>query len=419
MEPATPEELSERHSKIESTYHRLLDWMPYATLALSAALSILVTRRPWEYQLPTLGLAAAAAAWVYCAYTRIPSKTAASDARIMVHLFVMLGFGAALMSRDMLFFIFVVTGFFHAGYLKTMRGLVAGIGATSLVVNSSVIDYGDPQAQAVIVYTVIVLVQTSAISSGFVLNERLVQLRQQREEALLSREAALQENAGLHMQLLTQAREAGILDERQRMARDIHDTVAQGLAGIIAQLHAADVTDDEAQRRRHLDSAADLARESLAEARRTVQAIGPPTLDTAQLPEALAEVSAKWSRAHDVPVELVTTGDAKPMHPEVEVTLLRVTQEALTNAAKHSGAARVGITLSYMEDQLALDVRDDGIGFEPAKTKAAKGSGYGIAAMRQRVGRLAGSLSVESEPGSGTVVSAIVPAVPQAVADAA
>lgn len=419
LEPCSPEELSERHSRIESTYHRLLDWLPYVTLALSAALSILVTRRPWDYQLATLGLAAAAAAWVYCAYTRIPAKTEASGARIGVHLFVMLGFGAALMSRDMLFFIFVVTGFFHAGYMKTMRGLVAGIGATSLVVNSSVIDFGDPQAQAVIVFTVIVLVQTSAISSGFLLNERLVQLRQQREEALLSREAALQENAGLHMQLLTQAREAGVLDERQRMARDIHDTVAQGLAGIIAQLHAADGTDDEAQRRRHLDSAADLARESLAEARRTVQAIGPPTLDAAQLPEALAEVSAKWSRAHDVPVELVTTGDAKPMHPEVEVTLLRVTQEALTNAAKHSGAARVGITLSYMEDQLALDVRDDGVGFEPAKAKAAKGSGYGIAAMRQRVGRIAGSLSVESEPGAGTVVSAIVPAVPQAVADAA
>jgi signal transduction histidine kinase len=419
MEPVTPEELSERHSRIESTYHRLLDWLPYVTLALSAALSILVTRRPWDYQLATLGLAAAAAAWVYCAYTRIPAKTEASGARIGAHLFVMLAFGAALMSRDMLFFIFVVTGFFHAGYLKTMRGLVAGIGVTSLVVNSSVIDFGDPQTQAVIVYTVIVLVQTSAISSGFLLNERLVQLRQQREEALLAREVALQENAGLHMQLLTQAREAGVLDERQRMARDIHDTVAQGLAGIIAQLHAADGTDDEAQRRRHLDSAADLARESLAEARRTVQAIGPPTLDAAQLPEALAEVSAKWSRAHDVPVELVTTGDAKPMHPEVEVTLLRVTQEALTNAAKHSGAARVGITLSYMEDQLALDVRDDGVGFEPAKAKAAKGSGYGIAAMRQRVGRLAGSLSVESEPGAGTVVSAIVPAVPQAVADAA
>jgi signal transduction histidine kinase len=420
MEPVayTPEELSERHSKIESVYHRLLDWMPYATLALSAALSLLINPRPLDQQLPMLGLAAAAVAWVYFAYTRLPSKTEASDARLAVHLFVMLAIGAALVVQDLLFFIFVVTGFFHAGYFKSMGMLTAGIGATSLVVNSSIVT-ADPDAQAFVIYTIVVLVQTGAISSGFLLNERLVRLRNQREEAILAREAALEENAGLHMQLLTQAREAGVLDERQRMAREIHDTVAQGLAGIIAQLHAADGTDDEAQRRRHFDSAVELARDSLAEARRTVQAIGPPTLDSAQLPEALAEVSAKWSEAHAVPVELTTTGDAKPMHPEIEVTLLRVTQEALQNAAKHSRARRVGITLSYMEDQLALDVRDDGIGFEPGKTKASKEHGYGLAAMRQRVSRLAGSLSIESEPGAGTVVSAIVPAVPQAVADAA
>lgn len=421
MEPApcTPEELSERHSRIESLYHRLLDWMPYATLAVSAALSTLINRRPLEYQLTTLGLAAAAAVWVYFAYTRIPSKTEASGTRMAVHLFGMLAFAAALITRDMMYFVFVVTGFFHAGYLKSTALLTAGIGASSLVVNSSIVDFTDPDPRAVAVFTIVVLVQTVAISSGFLLNEKLVQLRLQREEAILAREAALEENAGLHMQLLTQAREAGVMDERQRMARDIHDTVAQGLAGIIAQLHAADGTDDEAQRRRHFDSAVELARDSLAEARRTVQAIGPPTLDSAQLPEALAEVSAKWSQAHAVPVELTTTGDAKPMHPEIEVTLLRVTQEALQNAAKHSRARRVGITLSYMEDQLALDVRDDGIGFEPRKTKASKGNGYGIAAMRQRVSRLAGSLSIESEPGAGTVVSAIVPAVPQAVADAA
>ncbi|MFG3342851.1 sensor histidine kinase [Glycomyces sp. NPDC048151] len=420
MEPVsrTAEELSEQHSKVESLYHRLLDWMPYATLGLSAALSSLISQRPLEYQLQTLALAAATALWVYLMFTRIPSKDEASSARLAVYLFVMLALGAALMARDMMFFIFVVTGFFHAGYMKTMPALAAGIGASSIVVNSSIVTSPGADAQAAVIYTVVVLVQTAAISSGFGLNEKLVRLRTQREEALLAREAALEENAGLHMQLLTQAREAGILDERQRMARDIHDTVAQGLAGIIAQLHAADGTDDAAQRRRHLDSAADLARESLAEARRTVQAIGPPTLDTAQLPEALAEVSSKWSAQHEVPVELTTTGDAQPMHPEVEVTLLRVTQEALTNAAKHSRASRVGITLSYMDDQLALDVRDDGVGFEPANTKAAKGSGYGLAAMRQRVGRLAGSLSIESEPGAGTVVSAIVPAVPRAVADA-
>src|SRR5690606_16422574 len=196
----------------------------------------------------------------------------------------------------------------------------------------------------------------------------------------------------------------------------IHDTVAQGLAGIIAQLNAAEGADEESGRR--LESAAALARASLAEARRTVQAIGPPTLDAAQLPEALAEESSRWSEANGVPVAFTVTGEARPMHPEVEVTLLRTVQEALTNVRKHAGAGRVGLTLSYMDDQVALDVRDDGRGFEPGGVTTGAGHGYGLAAMRQRVGRIAGSVSVESSPGAGTVVSANVPAIPQAVAHA-
>jgi signal transduction histidine kinase len=419
MEPVPRiDELPDKHTVIDSSYQRLLDWMPYGTLALSTVLSLLTTDRPWGFRLVTIGLAAVTALWVYFAYTRLPSKTEVSGPRIAVHFFVMMALGTALMGRDMLYFVFVITGFFHAGLMKPLRMVVVGIAATSIIVNSHIVNVNQVQAEEVVVFAVVFVVQTLAISFGFLLNDKMERLRAQREEAFRAREAALVENAGLHMQLLTQAREAGILDERQRMARDIHDTVAQGLAGIIAQLHAADGTDDETQRRRHLDSAVELARESLAEARRTIQGIGPPTLDTAQLPEALSEVSTKWAEANAVPVEMTTTGDAKPMHPEIEVTLLRVTQEALQNIAKHGKAGRVGITLSYMEDQLALDVRDDGIGFEPEKIKADKGKGYGLSAMRQRVGRLAGSLSIESEPGRGTVVSAIVPAVPQAVPDA-
>lgn len=420
MEPLPhPDDLRDRQAVIDRGCQRLLDWLPYGTLALGTVLNLLLTDRPWGFRLVTFGLVAATALWVCLAYTRLPSKTDVSGPRIALHFFVMMGLGAVLMSRDMLFFVFIITGFFHAGLLKPRGMLIAGIATASVVVNSAMIDFRDIVPETVVIFLVVTVVQTGAISAGFLVHEKMERLQRQREEAFRTREAAMEENAGLHMQLLTQAREAGVMDERQRMAREIHDTVAQGLAGIIAQLRAVDGTDDESQRRRHLDSAVDLARESLAEARRTVQAIGPPTLDTAQLPEALAEVSAKWSEAHGVPVEMVTTGDAKPMHPEIEVTMLRVAQEALQNAAKHSKARRIGITLSYMEDQLALDVRDDGVGFDPATAKAGKGNGYGLSAMRQRVSRLAGSLSIESEPGRGTVVSAIVPAVPQAVADVA
>ncbi|RRS00510.1 sensor histidine kinase [Glycomyces terrestris] len=414
--PWSPELIGERSSGIHKIYSRFLELVPYLTLAVATALSALLSELTAADRTTAVALSAAAAVWVYFGFTRM-TEEAFSPVRMTVYFIGFIAFGFALMRYDMLYFIFVVTGFFHAGLLRPLWMIVTGIGATSVVVNSTIVEV--PSVQAYSGYAVIVCVQTLAISFGFLLNDRMEKLRAEREEAFRAREAAMEENAGLHMQLMTQAREAGVLDERQRMAREIHDTVAQGLAGIIAQLQAVDATDDEAQRRRHLDSAVELARDSLAEARRTVQAIGPPTLDAAQLPEALAEVSAKWSAAHAVPVELVTTGEARPMHPEVEVTLLRVTQEALTNAAKHAGAGRIGITLSYMEDELALDVRDDGVGFEPARTTAGSKGGYGLSAMRQRVSRIAGSLSIESEPGRGTVVSAIVPAVPQGVADAA
>jgi len=131
---------------------------------------------------------------------------------------------------------------------------------------------------------------------------------------------------------------------------------------------------------------------------------------------------ARWSATSGVAGEVETTGEARTLHPEVEVTLLRVAQEALANVAKHAGASRAGVTLSYMEDVVSLDVRDDGVGFDPAPSgespagaSTANGSpagGFGLIAMRQRVGRLAGQLEIESERGAGTAVSASLPAIP-------
>ncbi|WP_199034033.1 sensor histidine kinase [Glycomyces salinus] len=424
------DELDDHESRLDELYERILGWLPYVTLALSTVLSLVLSDRPWSYRLVTLAVALAAATWVYLTYTRLGPKAEAPAVALAVYFVVMLAFGAYLMFRDGLFFIFVITGFMHAGVLRPFPAVVAGVGASSVVINSGLagteggssglesLFVGDVSADGVATFTVIVLIQTLAISGGFLMGEKIFQLSRQRKEALAAKEAALAENAGLHMQLMTQAREAGMLDERQRVAREIHDTVAQGLAGIITQLHAADGSAGEDERRRHLDSAADLARRSLAEARRTVQAIGPPTLAEAHLPDALAEESSKWSANGGVPVEFTATGEARPMHPEIEVTLLRTAQEALANVGKHAEAGRVGITLSYMDDQVALDVRDDGVGFEPSRVKSNVSGGFGLAAMRQRVARLAGSVSIESAPGGGTVVSVSLPAVPKAVVDA-
>jgi signal transduction histidine kinase len=158
---------------------------------------------------------------------------------------------------------------------------------------------------------------------------------------------------------------------------------------------------------RHIDAAVALARRSLSEARRSVHALRPQALEGARLPDAIAQVAREWAALHRAPVEVMVTGEARLMRPDVDVVLLRAAQEALANVAKYACASRVGVTLSYMDDVVTLDVRDDGIGF------AANGtSGYGLLAMRQRLAGLSGTLAIESEPGAGTALSATAPAAP-------
>jgi signal transduction histidine kinase len=273
-----------------------------------------------------------------------------------------------------------------------------------------------------LIYAVLV-VFNGAIAIGFMWfaslsseqNERRKQLVAELSEANRKLEATLAENAGLHEQLLTQAREAGISDERQRMAREIHDTLAQGLTGIVTQLQAAEQAARAADRGRHLSAAIRLARDSLTEARRSVHELRPQPLETARLGEALAEVAERWSALHGVPARVTTTGEPRPLPPDVEVTLLRTAQEALANVARHAGASRVGLTLSFMDDDVALDVRDDGAGFDPAGLRASADGGFGLTAMRQRVEGLAGTLEIESERGAGTAISACIPSAAEPV----
>jgi signal transduction histidine kinase len=230
-------------------------------------------------------------------------------------------------------------------------------------------------------------------------------------------ERMMRENAELQQQLVTQARESGIGQERRRMAREIHDTIAQGLTGIITQLQAAQRAGGPALdgvAAEHLQAAIELARSSLTEARRSVQALAPEPLADARLPEAMQEVARRWSGLHGVPVTVTTTGSARTIRPELEVALLRTAQEALANVAKHARAGRVGLTLSYMEDQVTLDIRDDGVGFETVNGSRPRrprddGGGFGLTSMRQRVEGVLGTLEIESEPDGGTAISASVP----------
>jgi signal transduction histidine kinase len=117
-----------------------------------------------------------------------------------------------------------------------------------------------------------------------------------------------------------------------------------------------------------------------------------------------------------VALSVEVTGEPRPLAAAIEVTLFRVAQEALTNVAKHARASRVGLTLSYLDDVVLLDVRDDGAGFDPStlgttSPAAEEGSGVGLSAMRQRLRQVAGHLEIETAPGEGTTISASVPAI--------
>jgi signal transduction histidine kinase len=322
-----------------------------------------------------------------------------------------LALASILMVRQPIFFIFTICGFFYAAILRPLPLAFVGVFATSFLINTLIA--GFPQtADGWTFYIVIITLQTVIIGAGSVFGEKVSEQNEERRQALTKLEAALVENAGLHAQLLTQAREAGILDERARMAREIHDTIAQGLIGIVTQLEAADQARDRpTDRDRHLDNAERLAREGLAEARRSVEASMPAALESATLPDALADVTRDWSELNGIPAEVTVTGDVIALHPEIEVALLRTAQEALANVARHAGATRAGLTLSFIGDVVTLDVRDDGIGFTVPEPDGTGTTGFGLSAMRQRVARVAGSLAIESEPGRGTALSARVPAI--------
>ncbi|MEV6374653.1 sensor histidine kinase [Micromonospora musae] len=370
---------------------------------------------------PDLVVALVTAAWIGW-FVNLHPAWAGRQRLMAVYYAGLLGLAALLVLSSPWYAFFAWIGFAHAFLVLDSRWRMAGVVFTSVLIATA--QSGGPPTSLSHWLLWAVLVLFNAGLAGGVTWFSMVADRQNANRKRLVEELAetnrrlaetMRENEGLHAQLLTQAREAGVIDERQRMAREIHDTLAQGLTGIITQLEAAgQARDRQADWRRHVDNAVGLARESLSEARRSVQAVRPEALESARLPDALSELTRRWSAINETRAEVSVTGDAHPLHPEVEVTLLRAAQEALANVARHAKATRVGLTLSYMEDVVTLDVRDDGIGFDPDVRQLPRQAdgGYGLTAMRQRVTGVGGELTIESEPGGGTAVSASVPALP-------
>jgi signal transduction histidine kinase len=213
-------------------------------------------------------------------------------------------------------------------------------------------------------------------------------------------------------ELAAAERTAGTLAERERLAREIHDTLAQGLSSIQLLLRAAQrALPAGSPAAPHIEQARAAAQDNLAEARRFVRALSPPDLERGSLAAALERLSASASPGSDgshVDVQFTVSGTPAELPTPYEVALLRTAQSALANTVRHAEAGRAEITLSFMDTSVSLDVVDDGRGFDPASAPRGDG-GFGLPAMRARARSLGGTLSVESAPGQGTAVAVTLP----------
>lgn len=386
---------------------------PWLLLTISTAVYFLWSLpasgdRFWPEGASVLGLVAVSMLWILFGHTLPVKRRTLRPVLSSIYFIGLLALCVILMTYSDIFLVFTVAGFFHAYLLKPWPLGILGVLATSVVLNGSAMRlWVAPGPDVLAEFILIVAVQTAAIGVGILLTARSEPEERKREELVDRLEAALHENAGLHAQLVAQARESGVQDERQRLAGEIHDTLAQGLAGIITQLQAAERTARvQGETEEHVTRALRLARSSLTEARRSVQALAPKELGRAHLPDALRVLTEHWADDRGIAMHMEVTGHREPLSPAIEVSLFRVAQEALTNVSKHAGASRVGVTLSYTGTEVLLDVRDDGRGFaEPA------GAGFGLISMRQRIRGVGGHVEVQSVPGEGTAVSARVPAI--------
>ena len=232
----------------------------------------------------------------------------------------------------------------------------------------------------------------------------------ERDEEILSLFAAHAAIALTNARLYEHSRELSVLQERSRLARELHDAVTQKLFSIRAHARAAAVLAsrdpiDPDRVRAEIEVVAALGAEAHAELRAVIDGLAPPDLEAAGLADSLRRYAVLAGRAHGIPVTF-TAAELPPLDPRAEAAMYRVAQEALHNALRHAGAGRVGMRLARTPRLVSLEVSDDGHGFMPE----APSGGVGLASMRERASAAGGRLTIRSGP-AGTRVRMTVPAV--------
>lgn len=382
---------------------------PVLLLAVSALLGQLLTpalllpeRMAMSYAPTVLLLALRLLAELL--HTRLRVGSAPMIAGYVVHALVLLA-GVALNP------FLCIYAFF--GYVDADRLLGIRLAGPAVVITGLTCAFGQAGGLPGVSATPALFAVLGAVNVGLALIMMRVTVSRERE--VDARERAVEELARAHQQnlvlqdeLLHQAHQTGIADERARLSRELHDTVAQGLVGVIRQLENLPDDLDPAVRLR-VERADQAARSCLVDARRAVRALGPQQLQDGDLTDAVRAVVGSFSLSSDIATQVRVDGSPAvdgTDRTEGDEVVLRVVQEALSNVARHSRATAVTVTVSWLPDELIVDVRDDGVGFCPETVRR----GRGLDGMAERLAAAGGRLEIESRPdGGGTTVVAGLP----------
>ena len=205
------------------------------------------------------------------------------------------------------------------------------------------------------------------------------------------------------------SRQAAVLRERNRLARDVHDNLAQGLTSIVLQLEGCEdvLTQNPVEAQKQIVRARSVARSSLEEARRSLVAMHAPVLHETGLPDAVENVISGLKQESSARIELSVLGNPRPLSLEIQENLLRISQEALRNAIRHANAKEVRVELTYEPDAIGIRIEDNGRGFSVRKVRG--GLGLGLAIMQERALEIRAQLKLRSRPGKGTLVEVRMP----------
>jgi signal transduction histidine kinase len=301
-------------------------------------------------------------------------------------------------------FYFILFGLYGQVFrhLRTSYASIASAVITILIVVRETVLRGQP----INLWNPLIWVLVGTAGAGIVMGLYISSIVRQSSE----RKELIRKLESTRAELADVVHREAVLQERQRLAREIHDTLAQGFTSIVIHLETAlaemDSSADVAGRER-IEVAADTARRSLGEARRVVRDLRPDILESASLVHAIERAAARWQSEHGVPATVAVIGDPSELGGDREVTLYRATEESLANILKHARASSVEIQLRFGECTVELTVTDDGAGM--ASTSRSDGGGYGIRGMRERAEALGGTVDIESGAGGGTVVRLELP----------